>query len=84
MGDIKYGECEHGNNYVTCDLCRAQHWPQEVIGKLQAENEELKNKYYDLLLQVAKKFPDESRHETAKRYIQERETSTNGPAKESK
>ncbi len=35
---------------------------------------QLQDKYHDLLYQVARKHPGESRHETAKRYIQEAET----------
>lgn len=30
--------------------------------------------YFDLIMQVARKFPDETRHDTAKRYIIETET----------
>jgi len=33
------------------------------------------NKYYDLIMAVERKFTEESRHETAKRYIREREQS---------
>ena len=35
------------------------------------------DKYHELLLAVAKKFPGESRHETALRYIREREAASN-------
>ncbi len=34
---------------------------------------ELSNKYYQLLFTVGNKYPGESRHETALRYIRERE-----------
>jgi hypothetical protein len=41
-------------------------------------------KYGELLLAVACKYPGESRHETALRYIRERETRCDGAAKESR
>lgn len=41
-------------------------------------NKELKEKYYELLFQVADKYPGETRHETALRYL--REAKTSGPA----
>ena len=37
------------------------------------ENERLREQYYELIWAVANKHPDESRHETALRYITERE-----------
>ena len=37
--------------------------------------------YSELIMQVATKIPDESRHETALRYIQQAETSDNACAK---
>lgn len=43
------------------------------IEQLQQQNAELKEKYHELLFGVAQKFPDESRHQTALRYIQQRE-----------
>jgi hypothetical protein len=36
--------------------------------------------YHELLLEVAKKYPGESRHETARRYIRERETAPSNAA----
>lgn len=30
--------------------------------------------YHELIMEVAKKYPGETRHETARRYIRERET----------
>lgn len=47
--------------------------------RLQAENEKLQEKYSDLIMCVAQKFPDETRHETAKRYIQQAESHDNEP-----
>ena len=48
---------------------------KHINGKLEATRkemekcEEISKKYYELLYGVASKFPDESRHETALRYI---------------
>ena len=39
--------------------------------------EEVKKKYQELLYCVENKFPEETRHETAKRYIMEREKPNN-------
>lgn len=45
------------------------------IASLKAERDRCRELHADLLGQVVKKFPNESRHETAKRYIREREES---------
>ncbi len=34
---------------------------------------EIEHDYYELIMAVSKKFPDESRHETALRYIKQAE-----------
>jgi len=39
-------------------------------------------KYHDLIFEVGKKHPNETRHETAKRYLREAEASNAGPAAE--
>ena len=39
-------------------------------------NDKFSDLYFDLIHQVEKKYPGESRHETAKRYIRERERAT--------
>ena len=41
------------------------------------------DKYYELIMAVKRKWPNESRHETALRYIQEAEKPTNETAKQS-
>ena len=46
-----------------------------------AEIQNLKSKYHELLYQVEKNFPNESRHETALRYIRQAESHDNGPEK---
>lgn len=45
----------------------------KLVKKQQAEIDELKKKYGELLFAVSIKHPDESRHETALRYIQQAE-----------
>ena len=47
---------------------------------LRAELALLRSQYYELLYQVATKHENETRHETALRYIRERENRTSGPA----
>jgi hypothetical protein len=49
---------------------------------LSAEVERLNGLYHDLLMQVGMKHPGETRHETARRYIQKAEYSDNGPSQE--
>ena len=55
---------------------------KEMADDLDNENQRLRDDYSDLIMQVAKKFPDESRHETAKRYIMERENREVSPAQQ--
>jgi len=51
-----------------------ERYEAEVKSKeLQTENKKLKELYNDLLYQVQSKYPDESRHETAKRIIRQSE-----------
>ena len=46
--------------------------------------EEVKAKYYELIMAVSHKFAEETRHETALRYIQKAETSYSGVSGEEK
>ena len=46
------------------------------INSLEADNKRLERYYKDLIMQVGNKYPSESRHDTAKRYIIQAE---NGP-----
>ena len=50
------------------------------LRQLVAENERLSKEYYELIFAVASKCPGETRHETALRYIQERERRVSGPS----
>ena len=43
------------------------------IAELEAELERLRERYNDLIMQVARKHPNETRHDTAKRYIYDAE-----------
>lgn len=47
---------------------------------LEAQGAEKERLYNDLIMQVACKFPNETRHETARRYIIERESREVAPA----
>ena len=51
----------------------------EQVNQLRAELERVKALYHELLYGVAKKFPNETRHQTALRYIQQAEKQDNGP-----
>jgi chromosome segregation ATPase len=60
----------------------AAAWEKGRIQGRQQGLEEAESKYNDLIMQVEKRWPGESRHETAKRYIVERETSKCNEAQE--
>ena len=53
---------------------------QAVIYIPRREAESLQTRYHELLFAVASKHEGETRHETALRYIRERESHTEGPA----
>lgn len=44
------------------------HQDRNTISKLKAERDRLKENYYELIMEVYKKFPGETRHQTALRY----------------
>ena len=54
---------------ATCEKHKLDYYDSCV----ECENKEPRDKYEDLIYQVATKFPNETRHETARRYITERE-----------
>ncbi len=75
MGDLlknlqRIGDCE------LDDITVAHEALAEIVDlRLRiAELEAVAEKYRELLYQVACKFPNETRHETALRYLKERET----------
>ena len=55
---------------------------RDQVKKLTAERNDIRDRYYDLVMQVAQKWPDETRHDTAKRYIMEREETKESAAKQ--
>lgn len=51
--------------------------------RAEIEGKETRQKYDDLIMSVERKFDGETRHQTAKRYIQEAESkSSGGPSRE--
>jgi hypothetical protein len=58
---------EYGYSQQTVDALTKER------DKLEVENKRLREQYNSLIFEVSYKFPGESRHETAKRYIRERE-----------
>lgn len=53
---------------------------KQAIKTREREISEESNKYHELIMAVAKKYPGETRHQTAIRYIQERENQQNEPS----
>ena len=53
----------------------------ELLREKDAEIARLNAEYNKLIMAVARKYPGETRHETALRYIHEAETLSNEPAK---
>ena len=51
-----------------------------IIARLRA-GDETEKLYHELLYEVARKFPDETRHETARRYIRQAEVMAHEQAK---
>ena len=64
----------------TDDYYCSGYVPEEFARQLERELAEAKRNYMELIMSVGNKYPNETRHETAKRYIQEREnTPIHGP-----
>ena len=82
MEDLNYPnarDCQHGQLRRSCphceydrDMAEADQTIQQLKTKL-AESDARVVKYDELLLQVENKHPNESRHETALRYIRQAE-----------
>ena len=51
------------------------------IERLECELASAKRNYMDLIMAVGEKYPNETRHQTALRYIRERETPSTDQAK---
>lgn len=56
----------------------------KIYKNVEHEIEELKQKYNELLYAVGNKYPNESRHQTAFKYIRQAETISYSTAKEKK
>jgi hypothetical protein len=65
-------DTKHGAHYWQ----RPQPEPAAPLVTPEGAQEDIKAKYYELLYAVAQKFPGESRHQTALRYIRQREEGT--------
>ena len=74
-GEI-WTEAANRINYLE-GVCESQQTSNESLAKiiegLETKYEALMGRYNDLLCQVAIKHPNESRHDTAKRYIRQAE-----------
>ena len=64
---------EYQRNIELHQLIKQQ---EARIKELEASRDFWKNQHGELIMEVSKKFPNESRHETALRYIRERENSS--------
>lgn len=47
---------------------------QDLLDEVKTQIRELRNKYSELIMEVSKKYPGESRHETALKYIKQAES----------
>ncbi len=76
-------ENEHGEYMYAACVQLVIAALESRVKELEAENARLTKQYHELLFAVGRKFDNESRHETALRYIQEAENrATQGDAKE--
>lgn len=85
------GEIKHAlDEPIASCKCGSMEWtePPPVLQMLRRELAEARKQYNDVILAVLNKYPNESRHETAKRLIRQAETGYAGSdaarAKESK
>ena len=58
-------------------LCQIKKEIGIGVQPYRIDYDDLSTLYYELILAVGSKFPDESRHETALRYIREKESREN-------
>ncbi|MDQ3273777.1 MAG: hypothetical protein M3Q39_01775, partial [Actinomycetota bacterium] len=58
---------------ALCEQLTGEKFSDRVHAALQSRAKVAEDHYSELLLAVANKYPGESRHETALRYIRERE-----------
>jgi hypothetical protein len=75
---LQCADCEY--NPGLCDTHDAPQ-PAQADTTPAAHGVDFKERYYDLIYQVGNKYPGESRHDTAKRYLQRAEqTGSDGQA----
>ena len=73
---------EHSKESDRKEARRTMEIVSPLIAQLEADNvtfQRRAQKYNELIMYVATKYPNESRHETAIRYIVERENQNLGP-----
>lgn len=75
--DIQDAQIKAGEDVVCKNLDKLGLDGLGGVTRRMTPNEKL---YDELIMAVESKFPDESRHETALRYIKERENRNNPPA----
>lgn len=63
---------ESKTSWLTA-LKKELQWLKDELKQAREDKERVEEKYYELIYQVAKKHPNESRHETALRYIKQAE-----------
>ena len=67
------GQWEHASNELI-EACKRANTAEKEAEALTQRLAEVEKELNGLLMEVAQKFPHESRYETAKRYIRERES----------
>lgn len=72
-----------GINYVTTSFWHPEEGPIELIVR-KTDRKSPAELHQELLYAVGQKFPGESRHETALRFIREAQNQNNLPAKQSR
>ena len=65
----------------SLEMCAKFAREQGLRSVTLRDTKDYKALYQDLIMQVARKYPEETRHETAKRYIINAENTYSGPAK---
>jgi hypothetical protein len=76
MGYWPQGFCYVNPLQALSVLAAEMQRTQQRAEQAEAKAMEIGEKYYDLIMQVGNKYPDESRHDTAKRYIRSAENRT--------
>ena len=85
--DCDHWDIVYGTHRAFCDITNETLLDLEKIHEkcplpnVPCEWRDVKEKYYELIMAVATKYPGESRHETALRYIKVAETNKGDPGK---